>query len=561
MFFGSDTAVNLKDKEESYAKLVRRYLLFIPVAIVVVMAIYFCFFIGSSAFINDRAVYELNAASERAAHNVEQHIEGRMMSVVSLSYFADEDYSYTLSRLGASRNYLDADMLGILGKDRIFYTTRKGNIDVRGIDCFSRALEGNLVNGKSFELDGNVYILYGAPIYSGNNVVGAVCLAELFPKLAEAAKPDDYYSIIFTDKHGKILGKTTETKKEAESLGDILTESNMALFLDETEKENNILLKDKIDGRDVRLYVYSLDLNDGVLISVISEDDYRELIGDYFTGTAALYILFFVILAGIILISVLYVHKAHKSLIRQLERFSTASNTLRIAFLIHSPDSPGEISYKSSSLGRMLGYTDNELEFIFKNSLEMLICSEDRSRTMAAFEEFYASGEDSRVIYFRLVDKNKRLLQFSDIMTRDKKTGQIISIVQAVDKIAGIYRETEFMSKRMDLLTEVSSCYVFDLDIGKNRLFISENLKARLGYAVQAEDIYKQSVRDRLISPHSKRELEAMIKSYKRGDRNISGHITVLSSLGGYVRFEVTAEVLGSIIKDEARVIAVLKEV
>ena len=554
--------MSIGGKKNSYRNISKKYLLFIPVFAVVVMSLYAAFFMAGRIFLDSRMADELNRECEKGAYDIERHIEGYMMSLVSAAGFIrDEDYSYCLSRLKESQSYIRCSMLGILDKDGTFYTTDNRRLGMGGYECFADVLDGNLVKGRSFEYGGEVYILYGVPLYSGNTVTGALCCCELMSDLSGMVESSDYFTFIFAVNDGRILTEKGKLGDFGERLPDILSENNMIRFNAAAREDKNALLMDKLDGKDIRYYVYPLESNNGVLLSAITDEDYNRLTGNFFVGTFALYIVFFIIIVFIIVSAVIYVRMANKSLIEQLERFSMASSTLKIGFIIHSSESPGLISYKSTSLGKILGYNDNEIELIFKNRLESLIYSEDRNRAMRDFEDFFASGDSVGKIYLRLVAKNREPIRFADNMFKDRKTGQIVSIISPVDNVARAYEENEYMTKRLELLAEVSSCYVFELNVSEKRLFLSENLKERLGYTLQAEDCFRQSVRNKLISPHSRKELEAMIRSYKRGNRSITGGITVMTSMGSYVRFKVRAEIIGSVIKDEVRVLAVLSEI
>lgn len=548
-------------KNESYKNINQRYLLFIPVTAIAVALIYIAFFWGSRISVEGKLTASFDRESERALYSAESFIEGQFNALVGASYFIEDDYDYSLNRLKEFRSHNHCGKLGILKRDGILYTTENEKIDMKNSKSFDMLLGGKSIIGESFLYTDESYLLCGVPVYTGNMITGALCSLIYASDIKEAISLPDSFSYLLSDENGNIITGNGLFENASGELEDILSEENMTTYLKAANSRSMAKAEDIYEEKSIKISLYPLDINNNMLLSAISDEDFSKLTSSYFVAAPLLYVIFFIIFAIIIISAAVYTKKANSSLIGQINRFRMASNSLKVSFIIHSHESPALISYRSSSLSNLLGYTDGELELIFKNSLEPLIYSEDRSSVLKDFDDFHSSDETERRIFFRLVTKDKKIMKFSDNMSKDKKTGQIISIITAIDDIAKIYSEAEHMAKRLETLAEASACYVFDLDIKNKKLFLSENLKERLGYSIQAEDCFRQSVRDKLISPESRGELEEMITSYKKGNKTITGGITVMAASGGYIRFGVTAEIIGSIIKDEVRILAVLKEI
>ncbi|MCC8098148.1 MAG: hypothetical protein LIO44_06300, partial [Eubacterium sp.] len=540
----------------------KRYLLISLCAVFLMIAVCTAFFFICGGVIKRRILNELLRESERAAYDAEEHIEGSIKALSAVSYFVEVDnLNYSLSQLKEAKNDIDCNMLGILNREGVFYSTESSEYDVRGIDCFNEILSGEVVQCKKFEYGGESYFLYGVPVYIGNVVVGGLWLTYTISDFTDTFFTSDYISLALISGEGAILAESGDLVESSYNIGNILSKENIRLYNDAAALGRPVLLKENINGTGARIQTLPLSVNDYVLISIITDAGYNSVILQYFYLIVAAFVIFLIIMAAVIIFSLSYFKKANVSVLEKMRRFSEASRILQVTYMHHGYTRPGTVSYSSSALDNDFGYTINEFESLFKNRLEYIIYSEDRARVFRDFEDFYNSSESRRKISFRIVDKEKKIKWYTDEMTKDLKNEQIISLIMPINELAELQGKNDFLSKRLDLLSRASSYYVFELNIKDRELFVTENLKERLGYVIQAQDCFKQSVRERLLSPHSRKELEAMIRSYKRGDRTISGNLTVMAADGSHVRFHVEAEVIGAIIKDETRILAILNEV
>ncbi|MCD8089462.1 MAG: PAS domain-containing protein, partial [Clostridiales bacterium] len=509
--------------------------------------------------LNRKILNELYRDSERAAYDIEEHISANINALSAVSYFVeDENQSYILSRLKEAKNDIDCYMLGILSREGVFYTTENQELDVRGAECFNKVLEGNVVKCEKFVFNDTDCFLYGAPVYKGSVVVGGVCLTDTVSGLADVFFSSEYTNYAIVSKEGAILAEDYNFIEDKGNIGNILSKENIEKYHRAAGENTPVFLRDSIDGEGVRIQVYPLKINDYVLISVLTDSGYRSVLLGYFSCVALTFVVFMAIMLAVIIFSVLFFKKSNISVLGQLERFADASRALKITYIQHGYTRPGNISYSSRALNNAFGYSVAEIESLFKNRFEYLIYNEDRTRVFREFEDFYNSSETRRKISFRIITKSKKTMWYSDEMTKNLKTEQIISLLYPIDDLAETQSRAAFLSKRLDLISRASSYYVFELNLHDRELFVTDNLKERLGYVITAQDCFKASVRERLISPHSHKELEAMIRSYKRGDRSISGNLTVMTADGSFVRFHIEAEVMGAIIKGESRILAIL---
>ncbi|MCD8158487.1 MAG: hypothetical protein LUD77_06230 [Clostridiales bacterium] len=547
---------------KNYKSIYKKYLLISLGAAIFMIAVCTAFFFICGGVINRRILNELLRESERAAYDAEEHIEGNIKTLSAVSYFVEEDnLSYSLSRLKEVKNDIDCYMLGILSREGVLYSTENNEYDVQGIECFNDVLSGGVVQCEKFEYGGESYFLYGVPVYRGNVVAGGVCLTDTISDFTDTFFTSDYISLALISCEGAILAESGDLVESSYNIVNILSRENIQRYNEAAALSRPVLLKENINGSGARIQTMPLSVNDYVLISIITDAGYNSVILEYFYLIVFAFLIFMVILAAIIIFSLSYFKKANLNVLEKMRRFSEASKILKVSYMHHSYKRPGTVSYSSSALDNDFGYTITEFENLFKNRLEYIIYSEDRIRVFRDFEDFYNSTDSRRKISFRIVGRDKKIMWYSDEMTKDLKNEQIISLIMPINEIAELQKKNDFLSKRLDLLSRASSYYVFELNIKDRELFVSENLKERLGYVIQAQDCFKQSVRERLLSPHSRKELEAMIRSYKRGDRTISGNLTVMAADGSHVRFHIEAEVIGAIIKDETRILAILNEV
>ncbi len=554
--------MKITGKDKDYKGIYKNYLFLAFGAVVLMTVICVVFFFICGLVLNRRIINELYRETERAVYDVEEHIEANIRELASVSYFVEEESSsYALSRLREAKNNIDCYMLGYLSREGIFTSTENQTLDVREIECFNEVLGGEVVRCKRFISGDESCFLYGVPVYKGNMVIGGVCLIDTDESFADVFFPSEYTDFAVINGDGAILIGEEKIFGDSGNIGNILSKENSQKYRRAVKDRDSVLLRETINSHGVRIQIVPIDVNDYVLAAVLTDSEYNSVLLNYFYFIAFTFVVFMGIMISVIIFSVVFFKKSKTSVLGQLERISEANRRLKITYIRHSYTRPGIISYSSKVLNNIFGYSVYELNSVFKNRFENIIYNEDRTRVFREFEDFYNSSENRRKISFRIVAKDKKTVWYSDEMTRDPKAEEIISMLYPIDELAELQGRTDFLSKRLDLLSRASSYYIFELNLQNKELFVTDNLKEKLGYVIQARDCFKASVRERLISPHSHKELEAMIRQYKRGDRSISGNLTVMTASGSFVRFHIEAEVIGSIIKDETRILAILNEV
>lgn len=495
-------------KNKDYKSVYKKYLLLSLGSVFLMTAVCVIFFFICGRVFNKRILDELLRESKRAAYDAEEHIEGNLKAISAVSCFVEEEnISYNLSKLKEAKNDMDCYMLGILTGEGVFYTTENQELDVKDIDCFSRILEGEIIECEKYEYTGESFFLYGVPVYRGNVVIGGVCLTDRISDFTDTFFTSDYISHALIDREGMILAESGSLIEQSCNIGNILSRENSEIYKKAYNDREAVLLRENINGTGARIQTLPMDVNGYVLISIITDRGYNSVVWNYFCLIIFTFIFFMAILTAVIIFSLSYFKKSNAGVLEMMGRFAAESKILKITYMRHGYSKPGNISYSSKILNNSFGYTITEFEQFFKNRLEPVIYSDDRNRVFRDFEDFYNSSNNRRKISFRIVSKDNKLKWYTDEMSKDLKSEEIISLLMPSDELAELQGKNSFLSKRLDLISRASAYYVFDLNIQDRELFVTDNLKERLGYVVTAQDCFKASVRERLLSPTAARSL------------------------------------------------------
>ncbi len=553
--------MDIPKKTVSYKKISRRYLIVIPMLIVLISVLYMCFTTLTRHLYVQNTLEDFRRESERTAYEVELHIENKINTLMAFSGLLGEENDlnsiYNLNRLKAINNNLNLYMLGIIDKDKAqFINTENEAYSVLGYGWFDRLRKGSIIRGENFDFSDELYTLYAVPVYRGSRITGGVGCIDKVSEFSEVFVHSDKFDYEIINENGVVIAESSNMLGIGKNINDFFTKENVEKYKRVVSEGEEILTEQAIDDQACRIQMVPLEFNDYVLLSILTDKDYNSELYRDFGLMLAQYLIFIIIISAVIISAILFFNLSNRSIISQLNRFTAAGNMLKTAYILHSPERPFTIKYRSASSGSVKG-----ADFKQGDNLEDIIYSEDKSRTIKAIEDFASSNETEKRIYFRISSKEDGPHWVCSNIAKDRKSGLLVSIISAVDRFAKVSEEVQLMTKRLNQLSYVSSYYIFELDVNKKRLFMSENLRERLGYSIEAADCFKESVRTSLISPLSIKDLNRLIESCKRGKRSLEGELDIKTAAGTYVTFHIQAEVMGTVIKDEIKVLAILNEV
>ncbi len=552
-------------KTTNYKNISRRYLLTIPALIVLLSVLFFAFTVLVRYSYVQNVLGDLKRDSERTAYEAELHIENKINTLLAFSGLLGEEDDltsiYNLNRLKSINNSISFYMLGVIDIDnRQFINTENESFSVLNYDWFDRLRRGSIIRGENFIFSGELLTLYAVPVYKGNRVIGGVACIDRSSDFSEVFTHSDRFNYEIINENGVVIAESSDIVGMGKNINELLSEENAEKYKRAMSEGEEILTEQDINGHFCRIQMVPLSFNNYVLLSIATENDYNSELYRNYGLMIIQYLIFMIILAAVVISAVLFFSFSNRSIINQLGRFTDASNTLKTAYILHSAERPFEIIYKSASSDNLI-MPEGKSGDIHIASLEDIIYSADKSRTIKAIEDFVVSNETEKKIYFRITPDGDEPHWVSSNIKKDEKSSALTSIISAVDSYVEMSDEVQLLTTRLNQLSYVSSYYIFELDISKGKLFISENLKERLGYSIEAADCFKESVRAKLISPVSLKDLNNLIESYKRGKRSLEGDLDIKSATGGYVTFHLRAEVIGTVIRDELKILAILNEI
>ncbi|MCC8015103.1 MAG: PAS domain-containing protein [Eubacterium sp.] len=554
--------MNVINGDKNIKGINRRYIFTILAMLALAAAVYLLFFALSAQALDKKMTEELYSNVERGCSDIALRIEDDVKMLSAIASLAEEnEESYILNRLRAAESAVDSYMLGVIDAEGVLKNTDGRSCSFEGEEWLSELFDGNIVRGALVSIDQEQCFLSCVPVFHGKRVIGGICCADYASGFYENTLLTDRLSYGLISSEGTILGGDLQDDK---NIGNILSSDNLSKFNEGISEGRAVFIKENSygdDGENIRLMAMPLGINDCALAAVISGDEYKKVIKSYFYPAIVLCIGFFWLTVAVAIISVFYLKRVNTELVSRLDRYDRASRVLGVFYLKHLPDRPGHITYYSKAFAEGLGYEKGEIESLLRSSFERIIYSGDRSTAFRTFEEFYSSSDNGASLNLRLENKAGGIHWYSDYIMKDRRSGEIVSVLISSEKMMGLQGRAELTARRLELVCRASSYYVFELNLKEMELYMSDNLKERLGYIITARDCFRDSVRERLISPHSRKELEAMIRSYRKGDRSFKGAVTVISASGEYVRFNVETEVIGSVINDDVRILAILNEI
>ncbi len=554
--------MNIKKGYESYKKIGRKYLFVIFVIGLIIFLFYLGFIKISYKSFNSDLTNDLINQSNYTAEEFGKTVDKYMTSVKSLSNAIEEivhSEDETLALLEKEEAYISCDGFGTISRAGKLVLTNQSIISVKNESWFKSLLMGYDISGEKISANGEEYVIFGVPVYKNGNTEGGVCCIVKESRLWSGLKYSEEFDFEILDKNAECVFSAEEA--ETGSIVKGFTEGNAVRCKNAIKSGKAEMIVQKNENINESIYVLPLYNSGYTLLGKVKESSYEKRTGDIHKGVRLICLGIFIVLVLFVISAVIFFRKSNQSVINHLTRVDNACNALKICYIIHSAEGGGEIYHKSKSVENVTGFSDAETEVILNNEISRLIHPEDRSAAMKAFKQIAASGESGKEVVFRLLIKDEDPVRFRDVVMINGKGQALTSVLIPAEKLYRAYEDLQNMRYRLDLVTQASSFYVMELNLKRMELYMSDNLKERLGYGLEAKECFKKSVLEKLIHRDSYSELEAMIYRYKRGNRIIRGRLMVKTSMGEYINLHVDAEVIGTILKNDVRIVAVLREI
>lgn len=442
--------------------------------------------------------------NETLNHSIENKLNDMEVTLASFALIASQYDDIT-----------DPDLLQLLAKQssqseflRLAITTSDGRSHTSdGLvhDSSDRSYYKESMAGKTFisevlvsRVDQRNILCMSVPITKDNVIVGllrnTIDITSL-QELMHLAPITDGLKSMIVDRNGAIV--TTTANQKNDNYFSILKnakfdeDQSLQQMRSAFAKGQSGVVRYTVDGKTNYAYFSPVAGCNWVIVTTLPYQLINKQLSKNYETTTYLTVKLFSILVIIILYIIWNERKNQKLQVNMNRKLDAIINNSPGCMMRYNIKSPQDVNFLNDAFFKLCGYTKEEFNQLFLQDTRSLIYQEDRNMLEERMQKDITSGQQALAYNYRIQHKNGKLLWVADhrqVVTDENQVTWIYATLVDITDSKNMQEKLRISQERYQMIIEQTESVVFEWDVKKDKITLSDLWKKKFGYTCVFSD-------------------------------------------------------------------------